>query len=58
MTTATTNVNPAPSASVSATLPSNRVGTWLRTRLAAYVATNEEAFRVPDRALSLGVTIR
>lgn len=58
MTTATKNVNPAPHLSAGATRPSNRFGTWLRARLEAYVATNEEAFRVPERTLSMDHSIR
>lgn len=43
------NINPAPHLSQDADLPSSRFGTWLRDRLAAYVASNEEAFRAPQR---------
>ncbi|MEP7764674.1 hypothetical protein [Sanguibacter sp. 25GB23B1] len=58
MTTATKNVNPAPRLSAGATRPSARFGTWLRARLQAYVAMNEEAFRVPERSIALDQSVR
>ena len=58
MTTAEKNLNPAPHLSEGAARPSSRFGAWLSTRLAAYVASNEEAFRVPERTLSMDLTAR
>lgn len=49
MTTAEKNLNPAPHLSQDADRPSSRLGTWLRDRLAAYVASNEAAFAAPER---------
>lgn len=56
MTMSSTHVHQAPHIAAAATRPASRFGSWLRARLEAYVASNEEAFRVPERNLSLDIT--
>ena len=56
MTTTATHAHPAAHISAAATRPASRFRTWLRARLEAYVASNEEAFRVPERNVSLDIT--
>ena len=58
MTTTEKNLNPAPHLTEGAARSASRVGAWLRTRLGAYVASNEEAFRVPERTLSMDLAVR